>query len=78
MSSKDSFPTKESNESVKISPAPSSNSDRSDDARKINNGKTMGDSDDENLSGFDSDSEDESHNHGNGIQKCSKFYKKAH
>lgn len=56
-----------STEGMKISPTPSSNSDRdrSEDARKINNGKTMGESDDENMSGFESDSEDENQN-GNG------------
>lgn len=56
-------------ESIKISPTPSSNSsdrDGCDDARKINIGKAMGESDDENLSGFDSDSEDETQQHGNG------------
>lgn len=54
-------------ELVKSSPA-SSTSDRdvSDDARKINTGKTMGESDDENMSEFCSDSEDETHNHGTG------------
>lgn len=53
---------------LKVSPTPSSNSERdgSDDARKINNGKVLGESDDENLSGFDSDSEDENHQNGNG------------
>lgn len=55
-------------EGMKISPTPSSNSDRdgSEDARKINNGKAMGESDDENMSGFESDSEDENHQNGNG------------
>lgn len=55
-------------ESIKFSPTPSSNSERdgSDDAQKINNGKVMGDSDDENMSGFESDSEDENHQQGNG------------
>jgi hypothetical protein len=51
----------------RMSPTPSSNSERdgSDDARKINMGKVMGESDDENISGFDSDSEDESHQQDN-------------
>lgn len=55
-------------DSVKISPSPSMNSERdgSNDAQKINSGKMMGDSDDENMSGFESDSEDESNHHGNG------------
>ena len=55
-------------ELVKISPTPSSSSERdgSDDARKINIGKVMGESDDENFSGFESDSEDETRQHGNG------------
>lgn len=54
-------------ESTRMSPTPSSNSERegSDDARKINMGKVMGESDDENMSGFDSDSEDESHQQDN-------------
>lgn len=65
MTSKDNS---SSQESIKISPTPSYNSERdgSDDARKINNGKVMGESDDENMSGFDSDSEDENHLQGNG------------
>lgn len=55
------------NEQIKISPASSSNSehDGSNDAQKINNEKMIGDSDDENLSGFDSDSEDETHQQSN-------------
>lgn len=69
MSSKDSISAKELEEVVKISPTPSSNSDRDGavDAKKINIEKIMGESDDENLSGFDSDdSEDENRNLGNG------------
>lgn len=52
---------------ITISPTPSSTSDRDgcEDARKINIGKVMGESDDENLSGFESDSEDETRQHGN-------------
>lgn len=58
---------KSGKEAVKISPTPSVTSERegSDDARKINIGKVMGESDDENMSGFESDSEDETR-HGNG------------
>lgn len=65
MSSKD---IKLFKDSIKISPTPSMSSERdgSEDARKINNGKMMGESDDENLSGFESDSEDENNHHGNG------------
>ena len=64
-------------DTIKISPTSSLNSDRDgfDDARKINNGKTMGDSDDENMSGFESDSEDENHQNRNGkdLQNIRKF-----
>lgn len=62
-------------EVLKVSPAPSISSDRDalDDARKINNGKVMGDSDDENMSGFDSDSEDEAHQNANCKKKLRKF-----
>lgn len=65
MTSQEVVPNKDSS---KISPTPSFSSDRdgSDDARKINNGKVMGESDDENMSGFESDSEDENHQNGNG------------
>lgn len=64
MSSKELHSSKDS---MKMSPTPSSNSERdgSDDARKINIGKVMGESDDENMSGFESDSEDEAHQHDN-------------
>jgi hypothetical protein len=60
--------SKDINESLKISPTPSNISERdgSNDARKINNGKMMGESDDENMSGFESDSDDENNQHGNG------------
>lgn len=53
---------------VKVSPTPSMSSERDgfDDARKINIGKVMGESDDENMSGFESDSEDESRQLANG------------
>ena len=59
--------TKISKDSARMSPTPSSNSERegSDDAQKINMGKVMGESDDENMSGFDSDSEDERHQQDN-------------
>lgn len=62
MCSKDHHSIKDS---IKFSPTPSSNSERdgSDDAQKINNGKVLGESDDENMSGFESDSEDENHQH---------------
>ncbi|CRK93476.1 CLUMA_CG007012, isoform A [Clunio marinus] len=54
----------------KSSSSSSTNSEREifDDARKINNGKVMGESEDENMSGFESDSEDENHHNGNGLQ----------
>lgn len=54
--------------SIKVSPTPSLNSERGgfDETRKINIGKVMGESDDENMSGFESDSEDESRQHANG------------
>lgn len=54
--------------SIKVSPTPSMKSERDgfDDSRKINIGKVMGESDDENMSGFESDSEDESRQHANG------------
>lgn len=56
-----------SSDSIKISPTPSMNSDRdgSEDARKINSGKMMGESDDENMSGFETDSDDDNQ-HENG------------
>ena len=65
MSSKD---INTSADSIKISPTPSMNSDRdgSEDARKINSGKMMGESEDENMSGFETDSEDENNQHENG------------
>lgn len=60
--------SKEVKDSSKVSPSPSNTSERdgTDEAKKINIGKVMGDSDDENISGFDSDSEDENHQLGNG------------
>lgn len=69
-------------ESIKISPTPSSTSERDgfDDARKINIGKVMGESDDENMSGFESDSEDETRQNGNGkicINSCDSLIKNS-
>lgn len=62
--------SKDVNEPLKISPTPSESEHHgSEDARKINNGKTMGESDDENMSGFESDTDDENNQHGN----CKKF-----
>ena len=61
-------------EKHKISPTPSSISeerDGSEDVIKINNEKISGESDDENMSGFE-DSEDEIHQSGNG-EKRDKF-----
>lgn len=65
--------SKEAKDPSKVSPTPSNTSERDgaqenyfSDAKKINMGKIMGDSEDENISGFDSDSEDENHQLGNG------------
>lgn len=56
---------------LKVSPS----CDGTEEMSKINNEKSMGESDDENMSGFDSDSEDESNNNGNckKVIKLTKF-----